>query len=156
MMTEIQDRIEKQVLIQASLARVWQALIDTKQFGSWFGVRFDDAAVFTPGGRVHGTITHPGYEHLTWEVEVETVEPMRRLAWRWHPYAVDPDHDYSNEPTTLVVFDLAETDGGTLLTVTESGFSAIPVERLSDAYRMNEQGWEIQMQSIAGYLDGSD
>ena len=35
------DRIEKSIVLRAPLDRVWNAVSDAKQFGSWFGVAFD-------------------------------------------------------------------------------------------------------------------
>ena len=69
-----------------------------------------------------------------------------------HPNAIDPKIDYSAEPTTLVVFELAEVSDGTLLTVVESGFDGIPSTRRGEAYRGNEQGWAAQMKSIEKYV----
>ena len=80
------------------------------------------------------------------------MEPERLLSWRWHPHPIDPEADYSAEPTTLVVFELAEVAEGTLLTVVESGFDGIPLARRLEAYRGNERGWEGQMQSIEQYV----
>ena len=34
------DRIEKKILLRAPLERVWQALTDSTEFGTWFGIRF--------------------------------------------------------------------------------------------------------------------
>lgn len=144
------DRIEKQVLLRAPRSRVWRALTDSQAFGEWFGVKLTDT--FTPGGRVRGNITHPGYEHLPFEITIEQMEPERLFSWRWHPHAIDPGTDYSAEPTTLVVFELAEVAEGTLLTVVESGFDGIPLTRRWEAYRGNEGGWEWQMQSIEKYV----
>src|SRR5438034_11747311 len=86
------DRIEKQVVLRAPRAKVWRALADAPRFGAWFGVDLRGAS-FTPGARVRGRVTHPGYEHLTWEAVIERMEPERLLSWRWHPYAVDPKPD---------------------------------------------------------------
>ncbi|HVR95788.1 MAG TPA: SRPBCC family protein [Thermoanaerobaculia bacterium] len=144
------DRIEKQVLLRAPRSRVWQALTDSQAFGEWFGVKLTDT--FTQGGRVRGAITHPGYEHLPFEITIEQMEPERLFSWRWHPHAIDLGIDYSAEPTTLVVFELAEVAEGTLLTVVESGFDGIPLTRRLEAYRGNEGGWEWQMRSIESYV----
>lgn len=144
------DRIEKQVLLRAPRSRVWRALTDSQAFGEWFGARLNGP--FVPGARVRGAITHPGYEHLAFEITVERMEPERLFSWRWHPHAIDPARDYSAEPTTLVELELAEAEGGTLLTVVESGFDGIPLERRLEAYRGNEGGWEWQMQSIEKYV----
>ena len=147
------DRIEKQVLLRAPRSRVWQALADAQAFGEWFGVKLEGA--FVPGARMRGKVTHPGYEHVPFEITIERMEPERLLAWRWHPHPIDPAADYSAEPTTLVVFELAEGADGTLLTVVESGFDGIPLARRLEAYRGNEKGWEGQMGSIKRYVDGT-
>ena len=144
------DRIEKQILLRASRQRVWRALTEPGEFGRWFGVEI--AGPFVAGACVRGKITHPGYEHLTLEITIERVEPERLFSWRWHPNAIDPGFDYSREPTTLVVFELREAKGGTLLTVVESGFDAIPIARRAEAYRGNEGGWVYQMKSIERHV----
>jgi uncharacterized protein YndB with AHSA1/START domain len=86
------------------------------------------------------------------EVFVERVEPERYIAWRWHPYAVDPTIDYSKEPTTLVEFHLKQIPNGTEVTVVESGFSQIPLGRRDEAFRMNEGGWTQQMRNIERHV----
>lgn len=140
------DRIEKQVRLRAPRSRVWRAIADAKEFGAWFGVALDGA--FAEGATIRGTITYPGYEHLTMELHIERVDPERYFAYRWHPYAVEPHVDYSAEPTTLVEFRLDEADGGTLLTIVESGFNGIPMSRRAEAFRRNEGGWIEQTRNI--------
>jgi uncharacterized protein YndB with AHSA1/START domain len=144
------DRIEKRILLRAPRARVWRALTDAQQFGEWFGVRIDGS--FALGTRVLGQVLHKGYEHVQFEIAVERVEPERVFAWKWHPHPIDPATDYSEEPTTQVVFELEEAEEGTLLTVVESGFDSIPLARRLEAYRSNEGGWEIQMKAIERYV----
>ena len=146
------DRIEKHVLIRASRARVWRALVDAGEFGSWFGVEL--AGPFTPGARARGRITHPGYEHVPFEITIERVEPERLFSWRWHPNAVESGVDYEAEPTTLVVFELEDADGGTMLTVVESGFDGIPLSRRAAAYRGNDDGWAQQVVAIERHVTG--
>jgi uncharacterized protein YndB with AHSA1/START domain len=144
------DRIEKKIVLRAPRSRVWHAIADAEQFGAWFGARLEGE--FAPGARVEGRITSPGYEHVTMEMTVERVDPERLFSYRWHPYAVEPGVDYSNEPTTLVEFRLDEVAGGTELTVVESGFDRIPVTRRADALRMNDAGWAEQIKSIERYV----
>ncbi|CAG2158112.1 SRPBCC family protein [Cupriavidus numazuensis] len=152
-MTSSTDRIERSIVLKAPVARVWHALSDAASFGSWFGVKFDDGVVFAPGAQVRGHVTYPGYEHVVFEAWIEQMESQRRLSWRWHPAAVERGRDYSDEPTTLVVFELQPADGGTLLTVVESGFDQIPPRRRLEAFRMNSGGWDEQMRNIAGHVD---
>lgn len=144
------DRIEKRIELRAPVARVWRALTNHQEFGQWFRVKLERP--FAPGEKTRGNITHPGYEHLTMEVTVQTMENERRFSFHWHPYAVDPKVDYSKEPPTLVEFVLEKTATGTLLTVTESGFDAIPAARRAEAFRMNEQGWAGQLKNIEAHV----
>jgi uncharacterized protein YndB with AHSA1/START domain len=157
------DRIEKRVLLRAPLDRVWRAISDAEEFGRWFGVRFDGP--FVAGASVTGAITgatvddevakrqepHAGAKS-TWQIVA--IEPRRRFAYRWHPFAVDPNVDYDREPTTLVEFALSETPDGVLLTITESGFDAIPEARRSASFDANAEGWGIQADLVRRYTEG--
>ena len=145
------DRIERQIHIKAPRSKVWRALADAESFGEWFGVALKGKR-FVAGEPCEGNITYPGYEHLMWNVTVERVEPERLLSFRWHPYAIDPDVDYSAEATTLVQFELEETAEGTLLRLVESGFDQIPAHRRAEAFRMNSGGWDEQMKNIDIYV----
>jgi uncharacterized protein YndB with AHSA1/START domain len=145
------DRIERKVLIKAPRARVWRALSDAGEFGDWFGVNFK-GKTFVAGKHVQGKITYPGYEHLTMEVLIERIVPEQLLSWRWHPAAIDPKVDYSQEPTTLVEFELKEVNGDTMLTVVESGLDKIPLARRADVFRMNSSGWDEQMENIKKHV----
>jgi uncharacterized protein YndB with AHSA1/START domain len=146
------DRIEKHIHLRAPRARVWRALTDAGEFGAWFRVKLQGS--FAVGKPITGTITHPGYEHLTMEVVVEEMVPEQRFSFRWHPYALDPKIDYAAEPTTLVEFQLADAEGGTALTVTESGFDRLPAARRAEAFRMNDQGWADQLENVRRHVDG--
>jgi uncharacterized protein YndB with AHSA1/START domain len=146
------DRIEKSIVLNAPRARVWRALTDHEEFGSWFRVALE--APFREGATVRGRITYPGYEHVIMEVVVERIEPQRLFSYRWHPYAVDPATDFAKEPTTLVEFRLDDAPGGTRLTVTESGFDALPPGRREEAFRMNEPGWAEQMTNVERHVAG--
>jgi uncharacterized protein YndB with AHSA1/START domain len=145
------DRIEKSIHIAAPVDRVWRALTDHEEFGAWFRVKLDGP--FAVGKPSRGHITYPGYEHLKWEARVVAMEPSSLFAFTWHPYAVDPDRDYSGEPPTRVEFRLAPAGDGTRLTVTESGFDAIPAERRDEALRMNEGGWEEQVKNVKAHAE---
>ena len=80
------------------------------------------------------------------------MEPPRLLAFTWHPYAVDPAVDYSKETPTLVEFRLAAVGDGTRLTITESGFGAVPAHRRDEAMRMNDGGWTAQAENIRAHV----
>ena len=155
------DRIEKKVLLKAPRARVWQAVSDARQFGTWFGMKLDGQ--FAAGQRIKGRISptqvdpevakmQEPWAGTACDLLVETVDPMRRFAFRWHPYAVDESKDFAAEPSTLVTFELAEAPEGTWLTITESGFDQLPAERRAKAFADNAEGWQIQATLIGKYL----
>jgi uncharacterized protein YndB with AHSA1/START domain len=157
----ITDRIEKKVLLRAPGKRVWRALSDSSEFGTWFGVKFETP--FAPGARVRG-VTVPTtvdaeiakmqkqYEGTPFEITVEQMEPERLFSFRWHPFAVDKGVDYSAEPTTLVAFTMEEVAEGVMLTVTESGFDSIPLARRAKAFTANEGGWGMVVKLIEQYV----
>ncbi|MCZ8510857.1 hypothetical protein O9H85_00050 [Paenibacillus filicis] len=89
------------------------------------------------------------------ELYVERVEPMHSFEFRWHPFTVDSSADLSNEPTTLVSFEIEEIIGGTRLTIIESGFDQIPAARRELAFRANEQSWPTQAYLVEKYLAGA-
>lgn len=156
------DRIEKQILLRAPLERVWRAVSDSREFGAWFGVEFEGP--FVAKAHLTGKIvptkadaavakTQEPYAGMPFGFTVDRIEPPHLIAFRWHPFAVEPGVDYSAEPTTLIVFELKEQAGGTLLTITETGFDRIPVQRRAKAFTMNEQGWTAQCRLIEKYLE---
>lgn len=160
-----QDQIETQVLLHAPRERVWQAIADSERFGHWFGVEFDQD--FAAGRRITGTIvptrvdpeiakSQEPYRGTAFDFEIERIEPMELFSFRWHPGEPDPATDHSREPTTLVEFELQEASGGTMLTITESGFDQLPSERRADAYAANEGGWQAQTKLISDYLTRSE
>ena len=128
---------------------MWRALTNAAEFGAWFGSSWPRRLRKGVGARSNHV---SGYEHLTLEMIVERIEPEHYFAYRWHPHAVDPKADYSQEPTTLVEFRLEETADGTLLTITESGFDRIPLARRAEAFRSNDGGWTQQVANIERHV----
>ncbi len=155
------NTIEKRVVLNAPIGRVWAAISDAKQFGAWFGCELDGP--FVAGQRITGRIrptqvdpaiakAQEPYAGQPMEWLVEAIEPPHRFAFRWHPFAIERGVDYSAEPTTLVEFELAETRSGTRLVIRESGFDHIPLERRAKAFAANDGGWTAQLDLIAKYL----
>jgi uncharacterized protein YndB with AHSA1/START domain len=156
------DRIEKQILLRAPRARVWRALTDAREFGEWFGVKFEGAA-FTPGALVRGVIVpttvdadvakaQQPYAGRPFEITIDRMDAERLFSFRWHPFAVEPGVDYSAEPMTLVAFVLEEAAGGIMLTVTETGFDRIPLARRAKAFAANQGGWGMVVTLIEKHL----
>ena len=155
------DRIEKKIVLKAPRERVWLAITDSTRFGTWFGVELDGP--FVAGketkGRIAPTKVDPevakhqeAHRGVLWRALVERIDPMKVFSFRWHPYAIDPTSNYSKEPMTLVTFELQDAEGGTLLTITESGFEQLPLARRAQALESNDVGWGHQTRLIEKYL----
>jgi uncharacterized protein YndB with AHSA1/START domain len=155
------DRIVKSLVLRAARERVWHAISDAVEFGSWFGIEFDRP--FSVGVRLTGRIVpttadadvakaQARYAGTPVEIWIERIEPPRLFAFRWHPYAVEPGIDYAAEATTLVEFELADAAAGTRVIITESGFDRIPLSRRADAFMRNEQGWTMQTTLLEQFL----
>lgn len=146
------DRIERSILVAAPRSRVWHAITNAEQFGRWFGANLT-GQVFAAGQRTQGPINIKGFEHVVFDVTVERIEPEHTFTWRWHPYAVDPEVDYSGEECTLVTWTLEDApDGGTLVRTAESGFDKVPPARRMEAFRMNSRGWDGQLENVRKHV----
>jgi len=155
------DRIEKKILLRAPRARVWRALSDSAEFGSWFGLKVDGP--FVAGARMRAVLVPTAvnaevakaqktHEGLVFEITIEQLKPEQLFSFRWHPHAIERGVDYSAEPTTLIVFALEEALDGVMLTVTESGFDQIPRARRAKAFTANDRGWGIMLGVFEEYL----
>ena len=155
------DTITKHVTLRAPVERVWKAITDSQQFGTWFGCEMDGP--FVAGQPITGCIRptrvdatvaemQKPYDGVRIEWLVERIEPMRLFSFRWHPFAGDAD--VSNEPMTLVEFELEPAGTATRLTIRESGFDRIPLERRAKAFAANDGGWAKQAELIARYVEG--
>lgn len=165
------DCIEKRITLHAPMARVFQALTDSREFGAWFGVTLSGPFVQGASLRAEfgalseerimaaqrslglepGKIVQP--DPRATFCTVERIEPVRYFSFRWIPYGIDAEADLEHEPTTLVEFVLVEVPGGTELTVRESGFARVPAHRRARAFRMNEAGWAAQLDNVKRHVE---
>jgi uncharacterized protein YndB with AHSA1/START domain len=145
------DRIERTVDLKAPVSRVWKALTDHNEFGTWFRVKLD--APLVPGRVSCGHKTSPGLEHLKWEAMVQTIEPERRFSFTWHPFSTEPGTDYSEQTSNLVEFTLEAIPSGTRLRVVESGFDKLLPSGRDATFRRHDDGWSSQMQNIARHVE---
>jgi uncharacterized protein YndB with AHSA1/START domain len=148
-MTIPETRIEKSILIRAPRTKVWRALTNLEEFARWF--RVEASGEFAPGVRLDMISTHPCGEGGNFWLVVEALEPETLFSWRWQPGSKPAGADYDADPTTLVEFRLADAEGGTLVTVVESGFDRLSLARRAKAFADNTNGWEIQLAALSEY-----
>ena len=144
------DRITKQIHIRAPRARVWRAITNIQEFSRWFGVEADGP--FMPGRHIAMVSTNEGCKGAQFYVDVQEIVPERLFSWRWYPGLMEPGIDPKKEQNTLVTFTLEDAEGGTLVTVTESGFDHVTLARRAKVYEENEAGWAHQVASLERYV----
>lgn len=141
--------IEKQIEINAPVAKVWAALTDSKLFGQWFKAEFQSA--FVAGKTTKGKNTTKGFE-MEMSFHIRDIKPQSYFSYAWTPFPIDRNFDYSQEEPTLVEFFLEPHGAGTLLKVKESGFNKITASRRAEAFRMHTGGWEAQLKNIEKFI----
>lgn len=137
--------VTRTVLIRAHRSAVWEALTTPELIAEWFGdtATLDRLAV---GGK--GIFGWVDFGDVPIEI-VEVEEPVA-FAFRW-------GNDRGDE-TTLVRFTLDEVPEGTLLTVVETGFDALPGgdERRRTRANENRQGWDSELDELVAFLEKQD
>ncbi|WP_328581206.1 SRPBCC family protein [Streptomyces sp. NBC_00370] len=143
-----EDRIERDITIDASVERVWAVLTEPEHVGSWFGQGKPTPVDLRPGGIMvldHG-------EYGVFRTTVVTVDPPRYFAYRWASAFPDQVADETN--STLVEFTLTPQGEGTHLRVMETGFAAldIPEDRSHAAsHASHSEGWTEMVGNIQKY-----
>jgi uncharacterized protein YndB with AHSA1/START domain len=147
------NRIERTIEINAPPDRVWRSLTNSQELGAWFKVTIE--GTIAEGADVWMTSTHAQYTGQRFLVRFVEMTPPRRLVWEWHPGEVDSKIDYSREPRTTVTFTLEPSNGGTRLSVVESGFDAISLTRRANVYQDNSQGWSEVLGWLQKHVEAS-
>lgn len=140
MTTNEERTIVRTIELDAAPDRVWRAITDAQELASWFPDRAE--LDLRPGGR--GSL---GWDqHGDFPVHVEAVDAPRYLAWRWAGNDGRPIEEYS----TRVEWTLTpRPDGGTTLTVRESGFDS---DRHAEE---NTNGWKEELGHLVRHLSAA-
>ncbi|MEQ9452471.1 MAG: SRPBCC family protein [Pseudomonadales bacterium] len=144
------DEIVRTVTLKASIDKVWSAISDPQQFGTWF--RCTVEGEFNPGTIVNCASTYEGHEEMVWQKLIKAVEPKRYFAFSWSPGDTGADQLEPDGEQTLVEFFLQETNEGTVLKIRESGFAALSEELRNRSFELNSSGWDAQVENITQHV----
>ena len=140
------SRIDRTITIKAPPERVYRALTTASEIAVWFQTVVEGE--IAAGNEVWMTCSGQRFR-----VEFVEMTPPTRFAWRWHPGAVDPAVDYSQEARTTVTFTLEPAEGGTLLHVSETGFDEVRLARRAAVYEDNSNGWTEVLGWLHEYVE---
>jgi uncharacterized protein YndB with AHSA1/START domain len=140
------DQIVRTVEIKKPPARVWTALTTAEGLSAWFG---ETATIdLRPGGAASMTWS----EGHRADMRVERIEEPSVFGFTWHIMGL-PDDDPRR---TYVEFVLEpHGEGGTRLTVTETGFAQLPEEERRAAFDGNVGGWKSELDELIAHLDAA-
>lgn len=136
------DEVRRTIEIRAPRERVWAALTRPEELLRWFPTQHA-AFDLRPGGLASFV-----WEEGADEAVIDVVEPPARLVFRWRPAGLD-------RPYTTVSFDLEETEGGTRLTLVESGFTSLPDQIREQSQQGNDAGWRDELEELKTYLEAA-
>lgn len=139
--------VQRTITIAAPIDQVWAAVTEAEHIAKWFPQTavLDEVAV-----GAEGTFAFEGYGEFP--VRIEALDAPRMIAYRWgndNTVAVplDPAH------STVFTFTLEPIDGGTRLTVVESGFDVMSDPAAS--MEGNRGGWTSELDELVAYLEGA-
>jgi uncharacterized protein YndB with AHSA1/START domain len=145
-------RIDRTIEIKAPPERVWRALTNAKELSTWFQVAIEGD--ISPGNEVWMTSVCQG-KTVRFRVRFVEMTPPTRFVWQWHPGAVDPTVDYSKEFRTTVTFTLHPMEGGTRVSLAETGFNEVSLARRAKVFGDNNQGWTEVLVWLSNYAEAA-
>jgi uncharacterized protein YndB with AHSA1/START domain len=137
------DRIERTISVAHPPEKVWAAITTAEGLGTWFGQK---ATVDLRVGGLAQLTWDGGYTN---ELRIERLDPPRVFGWTWAISGLPED----DPRRTYVEFTLEPDASGTRLTVVETGFAQLPSDLHSGAYGGNVEGWQKELDELAGYLN---
>ncbi|WP_241245945.1 SRPBCC domain-containing protein [Microbacterium sp. 4R-513] len=140
--------VRRTIHVAAPVEKVWSAVTAPEHISQWFGqARFEGSGV---GAR--GTLTFPDYGAVP--LRIEALDPERSVTYRWgnDDALGTPPAELDDARSTVFTFTLEPADGGTQLTVVESGFenTSDPASNL----RAHSVGWNDELDKLVALLEG--
>lgn len=144
----MQDLIQREIIVNASQEKVYNAIVDPNKITSWFPDKVEGS--LEAGESAIFTFTE--HDHQA-RVFVEESTPYNYFSYRWVPGGNGSLEEQKDINTTLVEFILEEIDGGTKVTLKESGFASLPAELAESSFKDNSGGWEYMMGRLENFIN---
>jgi uncharacterized protein YndB with AHSA1/START domain len=137
--------VERSIWINASRERVWRAITDPEQIERWFspGTSWRLSAL-----QVGGTLSvyNPETDTDMYVQVIEVVDPPHQLVLRSEPAPPEVPH--------IITHRLEEENGGTRLTITDSGYELEPDDQRWNNMEQNAFGFGMMLENLQAYIEG--
>jgi uncharacterized protein YndB with AHSA1/START domain len=128
------EAIEKKVLINAPVSKVWKALTDPRELEKWMLMTTDFSA--EKGKKFIFCTNDPGENwDGVFDCRVEEVVENKRLVYTWNASFINAD--------TLVTIVLKKSNGKTEVTLTHTGWEKLGANQ-EQTRNSHSEGWDIR------------
>lgn len=136
----MQNSIQREITLRASMQRIYSAIADPEQVVQWFPETLE-------GKYAVGEQPIFGFgEHGRNQLYIEAANPYDYFAYRWVPGGDHFIGDVLSVANTLVEFRLRDLgDGRCSLTLTETGFAKLPAAVAEKSFTQNSGGWDFML-----------
>ncbi len=133
--------VERSIWIAAPRERVWQAITDSQQLQEWWGDYWEISSLEVGATVKFGEVDDP------MSATIDVLDPPRQFTLLWPP---QPQYHSIKIFTTFV---LAEEKDGTRITVTETGFEALPDDIRQTRFDQTAKGYGQVLEALKGLLE---
>jgi uncharacterized protein YndB with AHSA1/START domain len=140
--------VRRSITIAAPPSAVWAAVTEPDKIAGWFG---QTAALDALEVGAHGVLGFDGYGDFP--LLIEAIDPLRSISYRWSNENARPVSPVDPEHSTVFTFTLDAVEGGTRLTVVETGFGSLadPAASMDG----NRRGWDEELDELVAYLESA-
>lgn len=137
--------VERSIWINTSLERAWRAVTDAEQLTQWYATHY---AWEIPSLEVGSKIKFHNSDTEILHATIEVLDPPREFSVRWEPNTEYPD------VSLVTSFRLADEDGGTRVTIHESGYENVPADERVQWLEATGGGYAMSVENLKALLEG--
>lgn len=143
----MKDGLVREIKINASKERIYAAIANPDLLVLWFPDTVEGA--YAVGEQPILGFGQDGNN----KIFIVDAIPHKYFAFRWVPGCSSVVDDILSVATTLVEFRITPlSEGGCMLSLTESGFSNLPAEVAENSLKQNLEGWLFMLNRLEHYI----
>jgi uncharacterized protein YndB with AHSA1/START domain len=141
--------VERTVWIAVPRQRAWRAVTEPEHLDQWYATYYHwEIPALAVGTMVKFYHKDDGTDMQIATLEI--VDPPRQFTLRWQPDKLYP------AMTLVTTFLLEEENGGTRVTIIESGYESLPEDERQQWVEATGRGYTMSMANLKAYLEGKE